>query len=258
MPSGCPRFLELQSAVSFIRYFNSQTIVFRATLPYVNMRDTVIEISGGVSMRRWGVYVFCVFLPLALLNGCASRGPSGYPPPPLTAAEREEIQTRWFDADFAITFAAVIAILQDSAWDLQDIQKESGVIMAYTKKRPDTLGPAEDWRRDLEAKKKKARHPKDDDESLLNQWTRWEKLTVHIEPWGRDRARVRISIVHFGALPAVTYTYPDHSLFRRKKNLTVNAQAAEEQIVVDDPLAYSKEFTKIEKAILIRKQALSQ
>jgi predicted small lipoprotein YifL len=208
-------------------------------------------------MRRKALFVFGVMLQIAFLNGCASRGPVVYQPPPLTAAEREEIQTRTFDADFAITFSAVIAVLQDNAWDLQDIQKESGVIMAYTKKRSDTVGPAEDWRLDQDAKKKKTKPKKDDDESIINQWTRWEKLTAHIEPWGSGKARVRISIVNFGALPAVTYSYPVNSMFTRK-NITVNAQATEEQVVVEDPVAYTKEFTKIEKAVADRKQTLSQ
>ena len=209
-------------------------------------------------MRRKGLFVFGVMLQIAFLNGCASRGPVVYQPPPLTAAEREEIQTRTFDADFALTFSAVIAVLQDNAWDLQDIQKDSGVIMAYTKKRSDTIGPAEDWRRDQDAKKKKkAKHKKDDDALIINQWTRWEKLTAHVEPWGGGKARVRISIVNFGALPAVTYSYPVDSLFTRK-NITVNAQATEEQVVVEDPVAYTREFTKIEKAVADRKQALSQ
>ena len=208
-------------------------------------------------MRQKAFRVLAAMLAIAFLNGCASRGPVVYQPPPLTAAEREEIQTRTFDADFDLAFSAVIAVLQDNAWDLQDIQKESGVIMAYTKKRPDTVGPAEDWRRDQDAKKKKDKPKKDEDETIINQWTRWEKLTAHIEPWGSGKARVRISIVNFGALPAVTYSYPVDSLFKRK-NITVNAQATEEQVVVEDPVAYTKEFTKIEKAVEDRKKTLSQ
>ena len=83
-------------------------------------------------------------------------------------------------------------------------------------------------------------------------------MTAHVEPWGSGKSRVRISIVNFGALPAVTYSYPVDSLFTRKKNITVNAQATEEQVVVEDPVAYAKEFTKVEKAIADRKQTLPQ
>jgi hypothetical protein len=212
-----------------------------------------------MGMRQKALFVVGAMLQIAFLSGCASRGPVVYQPPPLTAAEREEIQTRTFDADFALAFSAVIAVLQDNAWDLQDIQRESGVIMAYTRKRSDTIGPAEDWRRDLEIKKKKKVKAKEKDEgaSIINQWTRWEKLTAHIEPWGSGKSRVRISIVNFGSLPAVTYSYPVDSMFSRK-NITVNAQATEEQVVVEDPVAYAKEFTKIEKAIADRKTTLSQ
>ena len=209
-------------------------------------------------MKREAFSALGVALLIALVSGCASRGPVVYQPPPLTAAEREEIQTRTPDAGFDIAFSAVLSVLQDDAWDLQDIKKESGVIMAFTKKRPDTIGPAEDWRRELEAKKKKRpKAGKDEDESIINQWTRWEKLTAHIEPWGSGKARIRISIVNFGALPAVTYSYPVNSMFTRK-TITVNAQATEEQVVVEDPVAYSKLFTKIEKAIADRQQAISK
>ena len=207
-------------------------------------------------MRRKAFVVFGVLLQTSFFTGCASRGPIVYQPPPLTAAEREEIQTRTFDTNFDTAFSAVIAVLQDNAWDIQDVQKDSGLIMAYTKKRPDTIGPSEDWRRDHDAKKR-AKSRKEGDESIINQWTRWEKLTAHIEPWGGGRSRVRISIVNFGALPAVTYSYPVNSLFTRK-NITVNAQATEEQVVVEDPVPYTREFSKIEKAVEDRQKNASQ
>jgi hypothetical protein len=208
-------------------------------------------------MRRKALFVFGVMLQIVFLNGCASRGPVVYQPPPLTSAEREEIQTKILNADFNIAFSSVIAVLQDDAWDLREIGKETGVIQALTKKRPDTIGPAEDWRRDYESKKQKAKPNPDDDGSIINQWTRWEKLTAHIEPWGNGQSRIRISIVHFGALPAVAYSYPVRSLFTRK-SITVNAQATEEQVMVEDPVAYRKLFTKIEKAITERKQRFSK
>ncbi len=209
-------------------------------------------------MRREAFVFLGVAFLIAFLNACSTRGPIVYQPPPLTAAERAEIQTRVFDAEFPVAFSAVIAVLQDNAWDLQDIQRESGVIMAYTRKRSDTIGPSEDWRRDLDTKKKKKAKAREKDEtaSIINQWTRWEKLTAHIESWGAGKSRIRISIVNFGALPAVTYSYPVDSMFSRK-NITVNAQATEEQVIVEDPVAYSKEFTKIEKAIADRKTTSS-
>ena len=207
-------------------------------------------------MRREAFVFLGVAFLIAFLNACSTRGPIVYQPPPLTAAEREEIQTRTFDTNFDTAFSAVIAVLQDNAWDIQDVQKDSGLIMAYTKKRPDTIGPSEDWRRDHDAKKR-AKPRKEGDESIINQWTRWEKLTAHIEPWGGGRSRVRISIVNFGALPAVTYSYPVNSLFTRK-NITVNAQATEEQVVVEDPVPYTREFSKIEKAVEDRQKNASQ
>lgn len=190
-----------------------------------------------------------VVLSAVLLGaGCASRGPLVYQPAPLTAQEREELQTRTLAASLDTAFAATIAVLQDEEWDLQDIRKDSGVIQAVTKKRSDAIGPSDDWRREVLTGDKSGR------DEVLNRWTRWDKLTAHMEPWGSGQVRLRLNITKFGTLPAITYSYPVGS-FRSKKTVTVNALAKEEQVVVEEPMAYKTLFTRIEGAIVQRNQA---
>jgi len=94
----------------------------------------------------------CALVLTALAAGCSSPRPRVYQPPPLTPAEREEIQTRTLRGDYDAAFASLIAVLQDEQWDLQDIKKESGVIQALTKRRTDVVGPGEDWRADQDPK----------------------------------------------------------------------------------------------------------
>ncbi len=212
-------------------------------------------------MMRKVLLLLNVLCASTLLSACASRGPVVYQPPPLTPAEREEIQTKTLNADPDLAYAAIIAVLQDEAWDLQDLAKESGVIQAYTKKRSDSIGPGEDWMREQQPQKGSSKpvagNRRKERESVLNEWTRWEKLTAHVEPWGSGRTRVRIQIVKFGVQPAVTYSYPVNSMFSRKE-ITINAPAKEEQVVVEDPLAYTKLFTRIDSAIRVRKEARSK
>lgn len=201
--------------------------------------------------------LFAVTL-LALLSvGCATRRPVVYKPAPLTAEERQEIQTRAMDADFDTVYAATIAVLQDEGWDIQDIQKDSGVIQALTKRRSSKLGPDDDWKAGAKDASKEEKKPfsfqkKSEPQKLVNEWTRWEKLTAHIEPWGAQ-VKNRISITKFGSLPAVTYTYPVGS----GREMTVNSPAKEDQVTDEDPLTYSRLFARIEQAVADRKKAQS-
>jgi hypothetical protein len=187
-------------------------------------------------------------------DGLYDPGPMVYQPAPLTPAEREEIQTKVLEAETALVFSSTLAVLQDAGWDIQTINKESGVIQAVTKKRTDALGPSEDWKK---AGRTKTDAPKtsDEDKTVINEWTRWEKVTVHIEPWSAGKSRNRISIVKFGVQPAVTYTYPVNALFSPRKEVTVTTPATEDQAVVEDPLVYQRLFTRIETAIKVRHEA---
>lgn len=193
---------------------------------------------------KWHVVVL-----LALACGCATQKKVAYRPAPLTAAEREEIQIRVFEGDFDTAYSATIAVLQDKEWDLEEINKESGVIQAVTKKREDKLGPSEDWKRGKPRKHRKGGRKKDE---VLNKWTRWEKLTCHIEPWGGGKVRQRITIAKYGMLPAVTYSYSVGS-FGNRKVVNVNAPAKEERVIDEDPLVYGRLYNYIEKALAARR-----
>jgi predicted small lipoprotein YifL len=200
--------------------------------------------------------LFAVTLLAIFSAGCATRGPVVYKPAPLTAEERQEIQTRVIEADFDTVYAATIAVLQDEGWDIQDVKKESGVIQALTKRRQSKLGPDDDWKagtKEATKEEKKSSKKKSEQQKLVNEWTRWEKLTAHIESWG-EKAKNRISITKFGALPAITYTYPVGS----GREMTVNSPAKEDQVVDEDPLTYSRLFARIEQAVADRKKAVSE
>jgi hypothetical protein len=183
-----------------------------------------------------------------LVAGCATQKKAVYKPAPLTAEEREELQMRILEGGFDAAFAATIAILQDEGWNLEQVNKESGIIQATTAKRDDTLGPADDWKRGKKNSKPSRRGRKTE---LLNKWTRWESLTAHIEPWGQGKVRERISVVKNGSLPAVTYSYNVGS-FSNRKVVNVNAPAKEEQAIEDDAVIYGKLFTRIKRAMTAR------
>ncbi len=191
-----------------------------------------------------------VLASIVVLAGCVPQ-PVVYQPAPLTPEERGEIQTRVLNSDFDTVFAATIAVLQDEAWDLQDVKKDSGMIIGATKRRVESNGPSEDWRfpSDTKAKPKTGITQKKN-EVVINEWTRWEKLTVQVEPWGEGKVRERINIVKFGTQPAVSYSYPVGG----KREIMVSAQAKEEQEIAEDPLAYSRLFARIERAIGEREQ----
>jgi hypothetical protein len=186
-------------------------------------------------------------LTTAWLTGCVSE-PIVYQPAPLTPAEREEIQTRTLNEGVDTVFAATIAVLQDEGWDLQDIRKDSGVIQSTTKRRDAYWGPSDDWRYASDPQAL-AQFKKSKKRQVINQWTRWEKLTAHIEPWGTGKTRIRISILNFGALPSVTYMEKVSG-----KEIFVNSPTREDQVIEENPLSYSRIFARIETAIDDRKK----
>lgn len=204
-----------------------------------------------------GVVVLLAISVLAgLIAGCVSQKKVVYKPAPLTAEEREEVQMRVLDGDFETAFAATIAILQDKAWNLTEINKDSGVIQAETKRRRDDIGPSEDWQRGTKKNKTWPSSPRQKSgpsDEVLNKWTRWEKLTAHVEPWGAGKVRERISIVKQGSLPAVTYSYKVGS-FSDRKVVNVNEPAREDQALDDDPLVYEKMFSRIKQAMAERQK----
>ena len=54
------------------------------------------------------------------------------------------MQTRELSGDFATAFSATLSVLQDEGWQIDVVDKESGIIQASSLKRQDSIGPAED------------------------------------------------------------------------------------------------------------------
>jgi hypothetical protein len=140
---------------------------------------------------------------IALALACASAPFT--PPPRLSAAQREAIQTREFPGRFDTVFPAVLSVLQDEGWEITEVDRESGLIQASSLRRQSLFGPADDWRgeNDPVVKETRKRSAQLREHGLpFAFWTRWNELTARIEPWHRNSVRVRLSIVKHGTLPS--------------------------------------------------------
>ena len=196
---------------------------------------------------------YCLILVLLLeawvLCGCFVGASRIAPPPPLSSQQRASMQTKELDGNFATAFAATISVLQDEGWQIIEVDRESGIIQASSLKRQDIIGPAEDWYaernsgyRDQLAKQAKKT------ESGLSEWTRWEQLTAHIESWGKNTARQRITITKFGSLAPHTYSFSD-----KKGRDKISTDGGKEQsLIIENPATYQYLFQQIQRAIFIR------
>jgi len=184
-----------------------------------------------------------------MLCGCFVGASRIAPPPPLSSQQRSSMQTKELDGDFATAFAATISVLQDEGWELIEVDRGSGIIQASSLKRQDIIGPAEDWyaERDAGYRDQLAKQAKKS-ESGLAEWTRWEKLTAHIEPWGKKTVRERITITKFGSLAAHTYSFSD-----KKGRDKISTDGGKEQsLIIENPATYQYLFQQIQRAIFIR------
>ncbi len=191
-----------------------------------------------------------ILLGLALLTvaGCASpdKPPAGAGA--ISTTERASMQTRVFTASVDTVFAATVAVLQDRDWKILKADLASGIIQAESRRRVEALGPKEESLTDRKARKKLV----EERDSAADQWSRWDTLTVHIEPWG-NRVRERITMSRCGALPPMTYKkYINPSWFSKGREVTVNAPASEESAEMLFPEVYAEFFGQIEKAIGVR------
>jgi len=191
-----------------------------------------------------------VFSAVLLLPGCFV-GSTGWlaPPPPLSSQQRAAMQTRELNGDFATAFSATLSVLQDEGWQIDVVDKESGIIQASSLKRQDSIGPAEDWSAEQDAAYrdnliKKVRKT----ETALPEWTRWEQLTAHIEPWGKKTVRHRITITKCGSLTPSTYSFSG-----KKGTQKISTTGGKEQsLVIENPATYQYLFQQIQRAIFIR------
>jgi len=143
----------------------------------------------------------CILLVVVVIvgGGCAKSRPLG--PVPLSAMQREYMQTKEIEGDFDTVFGSVLSVLQDEGWQIEAVDKSAGIIQASSLKRQELVGPSDDWRspndpRIEEIQKVAAKAARRD--LPVSTWTRWEQLTARIEPWAQNTVRARITIVKCG------------------------------------------------------------
>ncbi len=182
------------------------------------------------------------------LVGCTSLNNPPSSAGGVTPAERAAMQTRVMAAPLDTVFAASVAVLQERGWNILKADRASGLIQAESNRRVETLSPKEESLTDL----KKRQQIVGKRDSAADQWSRWEDVTAHIEPWG-SRVRARIILSRRGALPPMTYTKRiGSSFFSKGRLVTVNAPASEESVEVLFPEVYEELLGRIEKAIALR------
>ena len=193
---------------------------------------------------------------MVVLCACAKdRGARGGQPA-LEPLQRGPMQTREMQGDFDTAYAATLSVLQDHGWQLDTIDKASGIIQASSLKRQDLLGPQDDWRReDPDAFEDWKQQVMGDEEAEpLPEWTRWEQITAHIEAWGAGSVRERVSIVQCGGRPSSERTVTESRMFGlRRQARTVVEPAVEQSVLVDDPEVYRRLFEEIQRALFIRR-----
>jgi hypothetical protein len=194
-------------------------------------------------------FVLLFFISMLVLTGCMGGAGSLIAPPPLSSQQRAAMQTKELQGDYRTAFAATISVLQDEGWQIDVVDRESGIIQASSLKRQDVIGPAEDWlaEQDKQYRDKLIKKAKDSS-SGLPEWTRWEQLTAHIEPWGKTTVRQRISITRFGSLPPNTFSQSD----KKGRDKILTASGKEQSIIVENPATYQYLFQQIQRSIFIR------
>lgn len=194
------------------------------------------------AVNRFG---FAGFLLCVFMTGCLSRMPLRDLPgqPAITPEQRSAMQSRIYRAAPDTVFAGTIAVLQDIGWKLDSVDRASGLIRATTEKRLEPLGPQEEKVTDYDFRReaiKKRTTEKD-------QWTRWEEMVIHTEPWPGGMTQQRIVFSRRGALPAMSYADRMH-----RRDVMINAPAREEAVELLLPEVYADVFQRIDRAVTER------
>lgn len=199
-------------------------------------------------VRKHAVRICTASLALVIV-GCAT-GPKGSPPPPLTARQREQMQTKELQGSFEHVMSATIAVLQDNGWRIDTVDSDVGIIQAASLKRQALVGPHEDWMvnqdpdyaRKLQQDWEKYQKGKKD-AGPVQPWTRWEQLTAHAERWGTQRTRLRINITKHGFAAPLTYG--------SNKQITTESGKEVSQHL-EDAAVYQFLFQEIQRALFVR------
>ena len=203
-------------------------------------------------MKTTHAYLYALLLGcLAIvLCGCSTSSSRPGPLPPLSPMQRAAMQTKDVNGDFDTAFAGALSVLQDEGWQIEEVDKDTGVMQASSLKRQDLLGPTGDWRAAdesfVEGLQKRVKQTEKKG-GIYPWWTRWERLTLHAEPWQKKTVRMRISIVKCGNLPS--------GAMIGAKNEVIPVPGQEQSAVVEDPSVYKYLFQQIQKAVFVR-QAL--
>lgn len=208
-------------------------------------------------LRNRYYYDLVILLSALIVSSCAADKDRVKRPPSLSPQQRAAMQTKELKGNFHTGFSATISVLQDEGWQIDVVDKSSGIIQASSLKRQDIIGPGQDWyaERDPEYRQKLIKEAKKEKKgSGLLEWTRWEQLTAHIEPWGEDTIRHRITISKFGSLPTSTYSYTG----KKNKQKITTAGGKEQSIIVENPTTYQYLFQRIQRAIFLRQGLTGQ
>jgi len=191
-----------------------------------------------------------VLISMSFVSGCGQGKSRLQPPPPLSVQQRAAMQTKELEGDFDTGFAATISVLQDEGWQIEVVDKSSGIIQAVSLKHQDIIGPHEDWYAEKDAGYRDDILKESKDRKMpLSEWNRWEQLTCHIEAWGENRIRQRMTITAFGSLPTNTFSYAEK---KKDKQNIVTSGGKEQSRIVEDPARYQYLFQQIQRAVFIR------
>ncbi|HPO14148.1 MAG TPA: hypothetical protein PLI09_11935 [Candidatus Hydrogenedentes bacterium] len=185
-------------------------------------------------------------LAILLCAGCATSAKGG-PSSPLSPVQRAAMQTKELEGDADTGFAAALSVLQDYGWQIDAVDRQGGIIQASSLRREALLGPEDEWRaNDKGYMKSLNKSVKDSVKRGIPypMWTRWQRLTLTSEPWGKKSLRMRITVVDCG-------TMPSGAMAKGKKEL-IPIPGKEQTVVVDDPQLYKRLFQDIQKAIFVR------
>lgn len=201
------------------------------------------------TFRKYRIFAVLFLHGALCFIGCIKK-PAMIPPyQPLSSQQRASMQTKELGGDFDTGFVATISVLQDEGWQIEVVDKASGIIQASSLKRQDFIGPSQDRYAERDSKYRQKLSKEAEDKGITQlEWTRWQQLTSHIEPWGKGTIRQRITITRNGTLPSNTYSY-DYKNGRQKVTTT---GGKEQSIVVENPATYQYLFQQIQRAIFIR------
>lgn len=185
----------------------------------------------------------------------ASRqAPASVEAPAFTPAQISSMQNKEFDADFETAYKATAAALHEQGWQIDLVDKASGLIQASSFRTQDVIGPEDDERTDdpvIQETRQEMREFNGRIDMSMAVWTRWDRLTVLIEQWGRGKVRVRISIVKYGSLPSGLHFYPFPKAFGYTTKKVLES-AREQSVRLIDPKTYEVIFQQIRNGITAR------